>query len=101
MSLKLNSAFSAASALVALESLTNSTRPSRPTCSMRWARPGKLAIARAISAPLTPSARAAAKAKAAFWPLWAPRNAGALSRPILITSLLAPQSDPQVRIRIQ
>lgn len=31
----------------------------------------------------------------------APRNAGALSRPILITSLLAPQSDPQVRIRIQ
>ena len=31
----------------------------------------------------------------------APRNAGALSRPILITRLLAPQSDPQVRIRIQ
>ena len=31
----------------------------------------------------------------------APRNAGSLSRPILITRLLAPQSDPQVRIRIQ
>ena len=33
--------------------------------------------------------------------LAAPRNAGALSRPILITRLLVPQSDPQVRIRIQ
>src|ERR1700674_4882665 len=40
MSEKLARPRAAASALVALESLTNSTRPLRPTCSMRWARPG-------------------------------------------------------------
>ena len=72
-----SSAFSAASALVAFESLTNRTGPRRPTCSMRWARPRKAfeVRARPRRAP-TPSARAAAKAKAAFWPLCAPRKPG-------------------------
>src|SRR5262249_33678132 len=41
MSSKLANALAAESALVAFESLTNRTLPLRPTCSIRWGRPGK------------------------------------------------------------
>src|SRR6266568_1960873 len=74
MSEKLASARAAASALVALESLTNSTRPLRPTCSMRWARPGNDRRPRSIVSGASPSASAAAVAQAAFWALCRPRS---------------------------
>ena len=54
----------AASALVALESLTKSVAARRPTCSMRCARPGKLACRRRSRHRSRPSAEAAAKAGA-------------------------------------
>jgi arylsulfatase A-like enzyme len=62
------------SALVPFESLTNKTLPWRPTCSMRCASPGNDTRARAIVSGVTPSARAAAVAQAAFCALCKPRR---------------------------
>ena len=69
MSSKLSSAFSAASALVALLSLTNSTAPLRPTCSMRWARPGKERMPSPISSCAQAERSQAAKAAAGVLPV--------------------------------
>src|SRR5258706_5379476 len=74
MSVKEASACADESALVALESLTNSTAPLRPTCSMRWARPGKLFNPRSISAGASPECQQAADAKAAFCALLRPHR---------------------------
>src|SRR5580658_287825 len=61
ISAKDDSACAAASALVPLESLTNSTLSHRPTCSMRWARPGKLRRPFCRVSRPTPSANAQAE----------------------------------------
>lgn len=69
-----------ASALVALESLTNSTFSARcPTCSMRWARPGKLFNPASISSRLKPTDRHATTAASAFGAT-APRRTDTSSR---------------------
>src|SRR5476649_1216301 len=72
---KLESALAALSALVAFESLTNRTFPKfvglRPTCCMRWARPGKITSPFWMVGRSTLSATQAATGVAAFCALCA------------------------------
>ena len=95
-----SSAFSAASALVALESLTNSDAAEAADLlhAMREAGKARQRLARSPRVD-RPSARAAAKAKAAFWPLCAPRNAGA-TRKIASRSVGCPRTTKQPSIDV-
>ena len=98
MSAKDDSACAAASALVPLESLTNSTLPRRPTCSMRWARPGKLRRPFCSTSVQMPSASAQAAAQAAFCALCRPRSEP--MPPIRAISLRAPPAARKIDLAL-